>query len=271
MAVISLFAADDGQYTGTALQAAAYSGHTAVAKLLLARGADPNSESGYLVTAFMAAYCMGHMETADLLRAAGADPYPPPALFCHISSASELNSLVQNVIVGSSDCDRGILRAAATQYSKMGQTSSSEEMGLLALKKTEIMLGDGHPETLRCGIFLAQLFVLHNKNEKAEAVARRALEGLGIVLGPKHPDTLQVSLTLAEILGKQGKWGEAEKIASLALDGMSRIFGPESLQTLQTFNTLIEILEKQGKSEEAAKLKRDFGVKVKNQTIESTF
>ena len=81
MAVISPFAAKDWRPIGTALQAAAYSGHTTVAKLLLARGADPNSESSYLVTAFMAAYCMGHTEPADLLRAAGADPYPPLALF----------------------------------------------------------------------------------------------------------------------------------------------------------------------------------------------
>ena len=171
MAVMSLFTANDGQHKGTALQAAVYSGHTSVVKLLLARGADPDFECGYLVTAFIAAYCMGHTETADLLRAAGADPYPPPDLFCNVSCASELSSLVQNATVGSSALDRSILDAAATRYSEMDQTSRSEEMGLLALEKSEIVLGGDHSETLHRCEFVARLFSLHNKNEKAKAIA----------------------------------------------------------------------------------------------------
>ena len=227
MAVIPLFAADDWHHIGTALQAAAYSGHTMVAKLLLARGADPNIESGHLVTAFMAAYCTGHMEIADLLlKTAGADRHPPSDLFYNTWCTSELRSLVQNAIVGSSGYDRRILCAAAIQYSKMGQTSSSEEMGLLALEKAEIILGCNHSETLQWCEFLAREFASHNKSEKAETMARRALDALRLVLGPEHP------------------------------------------QTLQAFNTLIEILEKQGESEEAKKVKRNFEMEGKNQTIE---
>ena len=232
MAVVSLIVADDGHNTGTALQAAAYSGHTAVAKLLLARGADPNSESGYLVTAFMAAYCMGHTETADMLRAAGAHPYPPPAPFRNISCPSELRSLVQTPMVGSSDFDRHIIDAAAFQYSKMGQKKSAEEMGLLALEKADFIFGGEHLETLEYCQYLAQFFASHNNYENAEAMARRALNGLMTAAGPKHPKSLESSVILAKILEKQGKLGEAKEFSSLALDGMSEVMGLEHLKTL---------------------------------------
>ena len=180
-----------------------------VVKLLLARGANPCIESGYLETAFMAAYCMGHTEIADVLRAAGGYPYPPSGLFRSISSASELKSLVQSAIVGSSDCDRHILRAATVQYLRMGQTSSSEEMGLLALKKAEIAKGGDHLETLHCCMWLASLFEFQNKYEIAEVMAWRARDGL---LESQHWMTTRASLILASILEKQGKSEEAEKV-----------------------------------------------------------
>ena len=189
-----------------------------------------------------------------MLKAAGADPFPTSNLFCNISSASELKSLVENVIFGSSDCDRGILRAVATQYSMMGQMDSSEEMGLLALKKTEIVLGDDHLETLHCCIFVAQQFVLHSKNEEAEPMLRKLLDGLRLGIGLKHPDSLQVSFTLAEILENQGKLEEAEGFALLAKIGMFEALGPEHPQTLQTSITLANILEKQGKFGEAKEI-----------------
>ena len=195
-----------------------------VAKLLLARGANPNLESGYLVSAFMAAYCMGHTEIADLLKAAGADPYPHPAVFCNIWCASELESLVQKAIVGSSNSDVSILGAAAIQYSKMGQTSISEEMGLLAVEKTERILGDDNPDLIIRLQNLAQQSVIHQKHEKAPAIA---------------------------ICEKAEKW------ARRAIDRSISGLGPQHPETLSTFNTLIEILEEHGKSEEAKKFRRN--------------
>ena len=185
MAVISSFAADACDRIGTALQAAAYCDHTKITELLLARGADPNIESCYLVTAFMAAYCMGHTETEDLLRAAGAGLDSPLALFCNVQNASELSSLLQIATVGSSKNDIGILGAAAIQYLRMGQTISLEEMALLTLEKTEILFGGDHSNTLHCCEFSARLSALHNKNEKAEAMARRALNGLMTIVGQR--------------------------------------------------------------------------------------
>ena len=146
---------------------------------------------------------MGHTKIVNLLGAAGANPYPP---FRNIWCASELKILIQDAIVGSSDIKpdikRLILARAAIQYSKMGQTSSSEEMGLLALKGNEDILGDDHPEILHWCEFLARLFALHNKYEEAEAMARRALDGLPQMVGSQHSLVSQVSHTLIEILEK---------------------------------------------------------------------
>ena len=212
----------------------------------------------------MAAYCIGHMETGDLLRATGADIYPAEALFCNIWCGSEPRSLVQNAIVELSDVDRRILHVAAIQYSKMGQTSSSEEMGLLALEKAKIILGGQHPDTLEYCQFLARLFTSHNDYGNAEAMARRALDSMLAVMDPRHPSLLQVSVSLARILEKQGKLEEAKGFASQALHAMSKTMGPEHPRTLQAFNTLIEMLERHCKSEEAKKVKRDFGVEIFN-------
>ena len=148
-----------------------------------------------------------------MLEAAGADPFLPETnYFRKIWSASELRSLVQNAIVGSSLLDILLLGAAAIRYSKMGQTSSSEEMGLLALEKSETVLSGDHPDTLQWCEFLAREFALHNKYEKAEAMARRALDGTSKVLRPEHPLTLQTLNTLAAILEKQGKCKEADRL-----------------------------------------------------------
>ena len=177
-----------------------------VAKLLLARGADPNSESGYLGTAFMAAYCMGHTKIVDLLRAAGADPYPSPALFRNIWCASELRSLIRNVIVGSSGgsldvVDQQILGKAAAQFLEMGQTSSSEEIGVRLLKQFEITHGRDYSQTLRWCRFLARVFDLQKRYQEAEAMARRAQHGREKVRGPKHPMTLKGRASRSWMIG----------------------------------------------------------------------
>ena len=83
---------------------------------------------------------------------------------------------------------------------------------MLALQKGEFLLGSNHPGTLRWCDFLAREYALHNKYEKAEAMARRALDGKSKVLGPEHPQTLQTLNTLAAILEKQGKCKEADRL-----------------------------------------------------------
>ena len=133
-------------------------------------------------------------------------------------------------------------------------------MALLTLEKTEILSGVDHSNTLHCCEFLARLFVLHNNNEKAEAMARRALNGLMTIVGPKDLDILQRSATLAKFLKKQGKLGEAKDFAWLALDGISEVMGQEHPKALLACTTLIEIVEKYGTLEEAKKVNRDFGV-----------
>ena len=61
-----------GKY-GTALQAASYKGHEAIAKLLVEKGADINAQGGEYGNALQAASHKGHEAIAKLLIKKGAD------------------------------------------------------------------------------------------------------------------------------------------------------------------------------------------------------
>ena len=103
--------------------------------MLLNRGADPNSECGYLLTPFYSAFCMGHGTAAGMLLSAGADTYPPRGLFRNIWDSDELRKLVQNSEKYTNMLKRIHRRIhpllyleAAAQFENMGQRSSAEEM-----------------------------------------------------------------------------------------------------------------------------------------------
>ncbi len=62
--------ADDGGYTS--LMYAAWNGHTAIVKVLLAAGADVNVKNHLGVTALQLAESYNHTDIVDLLKKAGA-------------------------------------------------------------------------------------------------------------------------------------------------------------------------------------------------------
>ena len=142
----SFLAADELQYLGTALQAAAYSGRDSIVETLLERGADPNAECGYLLTPFFSACCMGHDSTATMLLAAGADPNAPSDLFRNIWDSDELSKLAQNSETYINTLRRrrmtisfrhALLEEAAAQFEKISQSSSAEEMSRRAQEEIE--------------------------------------------------------------------------------------------------------------------------------------
>ncbi|KAF8507543.1 ankyrin repeat-containing domain protein, partial [Gautieria morchelliformis] len=61
-----------GGHYGTALQAAAFSGHMEIFQLLLEQGADVNAMGGEYGTALLAAALSGHTEIVQLLLEHGA-------------------------------------------------------------------------------------------------------------------------------------------------------------------------------------------------------
>ena len=179
MAIVPWFVVDELPNLGTALQAAAYYGHHSVVNTLLASGADPDSENGYLLRPLFAAFCMGHFSTAKVLREAGADPYPPNRLFRNICDSKELRNLVKNFenYTELEPYSPHLLHEAALQFIKMGQISIAEEMYRRAPKVGERILETDHLSTLASLSNLANVLQDQGKYEAAEEMRekRRAI------------------------------------------------------------------------------------------------
>jgi len=225
-------------------------------KTLLASGADPNSESGYLLRPFFSACCMGHFSTAKVLLKAGADPDPPHGLFRNIWDSKELRTLVKNFenFTDQEYLLPSILREAAVQFIRMGQISNAEEMYRRALEWDEKSMGPEHPSTLTSVSYLARVLQDQRKYEAAEEMYRRALEGYEKVSGLEHFLTLASVSNLAWVLQDQRKYEAAEEMYRRALEGYERIIGVEHPATLNSVYFLAYLLHNQRRYNDASVL-----------------
>lgn len=93
-------------------------------------------------------------------------------------------------------------------------------------------LGPEHPDTLECGVNLANVLNSQSKYADAEKILLEVVT-VHRVLGPEHPDTLVPLVTLASTLISQGTYIDPEIISEHVLGVQRRALGPEHPETLE--------------------------------------
>lgn len=113
------------------------------------------------------------------------------------------------------------------------------------------LLGEKHPDTLKCMNGLALVLANQGKYEDADELDRQTLEIRQKVLGKEYPDTLKSMRNLALALDSQGKYEEAEELHRQTLEIRQKLLGKEHPATLQNISNLASVLYSHGKYEEA--------------------
>jgi hypothetical protein len=234
-----------GNHGQTPLAWAATNGHEAVVRLLLERGADPESKDNDGQTPLALAAANGHEAVVSLLLERGADS--------EATDNHDQTPLALAATNGQEAVVRLLLERGAHPEPKDNyfQATLAETMHRRALEDQEKVLGPKHPDTLTSVSKLGSVLDSQSKYEEAEAMHRRALRDRQKVLGSEHPDTLTSFSNLGSVLSRQGKYKEAEAMHRRALEGYEKVLGPESLRALTSVSNLGFVLDSQGKYEEA--------------------
>lgn len=118
------------------------------------------------------------------------------------------------------------------------------------------VLGEEHPDTLTCGLNLANALWVQGKDDEAEQEYRKVLASSERVLGEEHPDSLACRMGWANALSSQGKDAEAEKLIREVIAIQERVLGVEHPETLTSRLTLANTLDDQGNYAGAAQENR---------------
>ncbi|KAJ7807209.1 hypothetical protein B0H13DRAFT_1669370, partial [Mycena leptocephala] len=86
-------------------------------------------------------------------------------------------------------------------YQIFGEFQTAEELGILAVEKRKLDLGDEHPDTISAMHNLALTYG-HNQCQKAEELQVIVLEKQKRLLGNEHPNTLQAMTNLASTFSR---------------------------------------------------------------------
>ena len=141
------------------------------------------------------------------------------------------NNRVQ--IVLSSSCSH-----LAELYHSKGEYFKAEPLLEKALIILQRILGDEHPDTIKCYNNLAGLYESKGEYFKAEPLLEKALVILKRVLGDEHPTTITSYNNLAVLYHSQGKYSETEQLYKKALDMRQKVLGDEHSDTATSYNNL---------------------------------
>jgi tetratricopeptide (TPR) repeat protein len=138
----------------------------------------------------------------------------------------------------------------------VGRWDDEYEVRVFLKAKTELMLGQDHPLTLKCMINVASVLSDQGKYEEAEMIYRQTLKLQRKVLPQTDPAILVTLNGLGTVLGEQSKHEEAEIIHRQTLELRRKVLGEEDHAILTSMNNLAATLFRQGKYEEAETMQR---------------
>ena len=167
---------------------------------------------------------------------------------------SEL-SLAQEMVFEQDESKRHISRA---RLGSLYYTGDHHAIALGEYKKAldgqEMVLGKGHPDTLRTIHAMARVFQGQGEYGKALEWYQRALDGQEIVLGKNHPKTLKTVSNMASVYQDTEEYGKALEWYQRALDGQERVLGAGHIRTLATVYNIASVLQEKEEYDRALEL-----------------
>ena len=139
-----------------------------------------------------------------------------------------------------------IIVALAHLLQYIAEYRKAQELYEKALKISERVLGEEHPDTATGYNNLAHVYESQGEYGKAEGLYRKALEISERVLGEEHLDTATSYNNLAGVYASQGEYGKAEGLYEKALEIRERVLGEEHPSTATGYNNLAYVYESQG-------------------------
>lgn len=135
-----------------------------------------------------------------------------------------------------------------------GQYGESEEL-LVQLLQVEVdLLGDEHPDTLKCMYILGSVYWNQGRLIESESLNLQLLQARKRVLGNEHPDTLKTMSNLASTYWSQRRLKEAEILDLQVMEIRERVFGKEDPHTLSSMHSVASTYSRQGRWSEAEEL-----------------
>lgn len=142
-------------------------------------------------------------------------------------------------------------------FFNQGKMEEAARIFKSVLDKSECILGEGHPETIRAMIALAiTLRELGDLDDSAK-MAKEGLKKSKRILGDEHLDTIFAMNALASTLGERGQLNRAVKMKREALDLSKQVLGEEHKETISAMNNLANTLGLRGEFGESAALFRE--------------
>ncbi|KAJ7705167.1 hypothetical protein B0H16DRAFT_1482390 [Mycena metata] len=156
-----------------------------------------------------------------------------------------------------SDGTADFRRAFRKVYYEAGKFKDAQGIAEQILEKSQLLLGDEHPDTLTAMSNLAVTYFKLGEFRKAKELQVMVLENRTKVLGEDHPHTLLAMSNFALTCAKQGEFRKAEEVQVLVREEHRKLLGDEHLDTLSAMGNLAATYSDLGEFQKAKDLEEE--------------